>query len=320
MAGPARARPPPQPARRPGRRDRLAHPHGRHRAALVGVPDRPEHPRSAVTGWPRRVSIAYPSATSCCSPPRSGWPSTGARARPRSTCSPAASSACSRPTRSTTACCSSAATTSQVILDVGWIFYYLLWGAAALHPSMRTLEQPAEGRTRLTPLRLVFLSVACLIAPGIRFYQEWGNTDVIVVIVRLDGDVPARARPHGRARAPGGAGGLAPARPAPRRASRSSAPRASIRSRPPPPARCASSPAPTPTRALVSLHEDPAEDVGSRRPRGAWLTELAASRTASTVRWIDVPRELRRRARAAARCRLRAARRSPAARDGSASS
>ena len=34
----------------------------------------------------------------------------------------------------------------QVILDVGWIFYYLLWGAAALHPSMRTLEQPAEGR------------------------------------------------------------------------------------------------------------------------------------------------------------------------------
>ena len=32
----------------------------------------------------------------------------------------------------------------QVILDVGWIFYYLLWGAAALHPSMRTLEQPAE--------------------------------------------------------------------------------------------------------------------------------------------------------------------------------
>ncbi|HEY3764010.1 MAG TPA: hypothetical protein VGL44_02535, partial [Gaiellales bacterium] len=62
----------------------------------------------------------------------------------------------------------------QVILDVGWIYYYLLWGAAALHPSMRKLEQPAEGRTRLTPVRLVFLSVACLIAPGIRFYQEWG--------------------------------------------------------------------------------------------------------------------------------------------------
>jgi diguanylate cyclase (GGDEF)-like protein/PAS domain S-box-containing protein len=71
----------------------------------------------------------------------------------------------------------------QAILDVGWIVYYLLWGAAALHPSMRTLEQPAEGRTRLTPVRLAFLSIACLIAPGIRFYQEWGNTDVLVVIV-----------------------------------------------------------------------------------------------------------------------------------------
>ena len=29
----------------------------------------------------------------------------------------------------------------QVILDVGWIAFYLLWGAAALHPSMRELER-----------------------------------------------------------------------------------------------------------------------------------------------------------------------------------
>ena len=33
----------------------------------------------------------------------------------------------------------------QLIYDVGWIAYYLLWGAAALHPSMRTLEEPARG-------------------------------------------------------------------------------------------------------------------------------------------------------------------------------
>ena len=31
----------------------------------------------------------------------------------------------------------------QLSYDVGWIAYYLLWGAAALHPSMRTLEEPA---------------------------------------------------------------------------------------------------------------------------------------------------------------------------------
>ena len=72
----------------------------------------------------------------------------------------------------------------QLIYDAGWIFYYLLWGAAALHPSMRSLETPAEDlRTRLTPLRLTLLAGACLIAPGIRFAQAIHNTDVLVVIV-----------------------------------------------------------------------------------------------------------------------------------------
>ena len=36
----------------------------------------------------------------------------------------------------------------QVILDVGWISFYLLWGAAALHPSMRELSEPAPGTRR----------------------------------------------------------------------------------------------------------------------------------------------------------------------------
>ena len=72
----------------------------------------------------------------------------------------------------------------QLSFDVGWIAYYVLWGAAALHPSMRTLDQPAtDVRTRLTPLRLGLLAIACLIAPGIRFAEEFGNPDVLVVIV-----------------------------------------------------------------------------------------------------------------------------------------
>ena len=33
----------------------------------------------------------------------------------------------------------------QVLLDVGWISFYLLWGAAALHPSMRELEHARAG-------------------------------------------------------------------------------------------------------------------------------------------------------------------------------
>jgi diguanylate cyclase (GGDEF)-like protein/PAS domain S-box-containing protein len=71
----------------------------------------------------------------------------------------------------------------QLIYDVGWIAYYLLWGAAALHPSMRSLSEPAvDYRSRLTPLRLGLLAGACLIAPGIRAWQAWGDTDKLVLI------------------------------------------------------------------------------------------------------------------------------------------
>ena len=76
----------------------------------------------------------------------------------------------------------------QLSYDVGWIAYYLLWGAAALHPSMRTLEEPAlDKRSRLTPGRLALLAGACLIAPAIRFVEEIGNTDTEVVIVAAAG-------------------------------------------------------------------------------------------------------------------------------------
>ena len=66
---------------------------------------------------------------------------------------------------------------------MGWIAYYLLWGAAA-PPSMRTLEQPAhESRARLTPLTSRVARRACLIAPGVRFYQAFGDPDVLVLVV-----------------------------------------------------------------------------------------------------------------------------------------
>jgi len=71
----------------------------------------------------------------------------------------------------------------QLSYDVGWIAYYVLWGAAALHPSMRTLEEPAvDSRTRLTPLRLGLLAGACLMAPIIRAWQAFGDTDKLVLI------------------------------------------------------------------------------------------------------------------------------------------
>ncbi len=73
----------------------------------------------------------------------------------------------------------------QVALDIGWMTYYVLWGTSALHPSMRTLEEPVpEKETRLSWPRLAALTIASLIAPGMQIViggQDAG-VDVIVLI------------------------------------------------------------------------------------------------------------------------------------------
>lgn len=50
--------------------------------------------------------------------------------------------------------------------DLGWVVFYLCWGAAALHPAMRqlTVEQPRRSQ-ELSPLTLAILSTAALAAP-----------------------------------------------------------------------------------------------------------------------------------------------------------
>ncbi len=73
--------------------------------------------------------------------------------------------------------------TGQLWLDAGWIVFYLLWGAAALHPSMRELEQAAPERDmRLRPLRLGLLLTAAVIAPVIEVAQELMKTDRLIVV------------------------------------------------------------------------------------------------------------------------------------------
>jgi diguanylate cyclase (GGDEF)-like protein/PAS domain S-box-containing protein len=55
------------------------------------------------------------------------------------------------------------------LLDAGWAIYYLLWGAAALHPSMRSLEEPVPRREgRISRARLVLLTAASLMAPAVQ--------------------------------------------------------------------------------------------------------------------------------------------------------
>jgi diguanylate cyclase (GGDEF)-like protein/PAS domain S-box-containing protein len=108
----------------------------------------------------------------------------------------------------------------QVLLDVGWISFYLLWGAAALHPSMRGLERPAVDRDpKLTPFRLALLTCASLIAPAVEAVHvlEKGDMDLIVIIgasavlfglvvLRMAGLVRQQERSVARERALSGAG------------------------------------------------------------------------------------------------------------------
>src|SRR3954453_8886211 len=108
----------------------------------------------------------------------------------------------------------------QVVLDVGWISFYLLWGAAALHPSMRGLERPATDRhPKLPPFRLVLLTAASLIAPAVELVHELdqGDMDLIVIIgasavlfglvvLRMAGLVRQQERSVARERTLSGAG------------------------------------------------------------------------------------------------------------------
>ncbi len=74
----------------------------------------------------------------------------------------------------------------QLILDLGWTAYTVLWAAAALHPSMATMQEPASNQreARLTPLRLALLTGASLIAPICILLKELrrGDLDLIVII------------------------------------------------------------------------------------------------------------------------------------------
>ncbi|MDP9144226.1 MAG: PAS domain-containing sensor histidine kinase, partial [Actinomycetota bacterium] len=55
-------------------------------------------------------------------------------------------------------------------LEGGWGLFYILWGAAALHPSAHLFDEPAEENDPKQPRRrLVILAAAALLAPSINF-------------------------------------------------------------------------------------------------------------------------------------------------------
>jgi len=108
----------------------------------------------------------------------------------------------------------------QVWLDVGWIGFYVLWGAGALHPSMATLEHRSAPRDfLLTRFRLGLLTCASLVAPSISLVHDIqrGDLDMAVVtgasvtlfalvVVRMAGLVRQQERSLERERMLSGAG------------------------------------------------------------------------------------------------------------------
>jgi diguanylate cyclase (GGDEF)-like protein/PAS domain S-box-containing protein len=65
-------------------------------------------------------------------------------------------------------------------VDLGYLASYLLWGAAAVHPSMRKLSErvPHDPQAKITRRRLVFLTVVTLLAPMVRIFATLRNSDL----------------------------------------------------------------------------------------------------------------------------------------------
>jgi len=60
-------------------------------------------------------------------------------------------------------------------IDALWLLWYAFWGAAALHPSMRTLAAPAQEQPRLlTGRRLLLLTASAVLVPAVGLLQ-WAS-------------------------------------------------------------------------------------------------------------------------------------------------
>ena len=74
--------------------------------------------------------------------------------------------------------------TTGHIVDAGWLASSALFAAAALHPSMRSVAQPAEvGEAELSPMRLATLAGASLMAPAVLVIQAARGQAVDVPVV-----------------------------------------------------------------------------------------------------------------------------------------
>ena len=72
------------------------------------------------------------------------------------------------------------------VVDLGWAVFYGACGAAALHPSMTGLARPVTRlRAEVSPVRLIVLMLASLIAPAVLFIESFRfrGSDLSVIAV-----------------------------------------------------------------------------------------------------------------------------------------
>jgi signal transduction histidine kinase len=79
------------------------------------------------------------------------------------------------------------------LTDLGWLASYILWAAAALHPTMRELSRPARRnvRQRIHPLRIILLTLALLSAPAVLLTQNLRDAPIDPIAIGLAGSVIA---------------------------------------------------------------------------------------------------------------------------------
>ena len=71
-------------------------------------------------------------------------------------------------------------------LDSAWLLSYVLWGVAALHPSMRELSEPVRGGgPRVSRLRVGMLVAALATAPAVLLIQATTGTAVDAVAIAI---------------------------------------------------------------------------------------------------------------------------------------
>jgi signal transduction histidine kinase len=71
-------------------------------------------------------------------------------------------------------------------LDAAWLLSYVLWGVAALHPSMRQLSEPAPSAgPRFTTLRFALLAGALATAPAVLVIQAANGSSVDAIAIAI---------------------------------------------------------------------------------------------------------------------------------------